>query len=45
MHNILHDLEGVQVIIDDIIVYGKGNNEDEAIKDHDRKLIKVLDRL
>ncbi|VDI72705.1 Hypothetical predicted protein [Mytilus galloprovincialis] len=28
---------GVHIIIDDILIYGEGKSEDEAIKDNDRK--------
>lgn len=45
MSDIIKDMEGVHVIVDDILIYGKGINESEAVKDHDRKLIKLLDKL
>ena len=31
--------------MDDILVYGKGKDYDEAVKDHDRKMVKLLERL
>ena len=45
INDAIGDIEGVQVIVDDILIYGKGKNYDEAVKDHDRKLIKLLERL
>ncbi|XP_060070555.1 uncharacterized protein K02A2.6-like [Ylistrum balloti] len=37
-------LPGVHSIVDDILVYGEGETEAEAIVDHDRKLLLLLDR-
>ena len=37
-------LEGVLDTTDDIMIYGVASTEDHAIADHDRKLIKLLDR-
>ena len=31
----LEGLDGIAVVADDILVYGSGNNELEANKDHD----------
>ena len=45
MHNALENLEGVEVIVDDILVYGKGEDEQEAMEDHDRNVIRLLKRL
>ena len=44
MHETLEGLEGVFVYADDILVYGCGDDQTEAEKDHDRKLIKLLER-
>ena len=40
----LGDLEGIICIADDILVYGKGNDYDEAQKDHDRRFIALMER-
>ena len=40
----LEGLEGVLDITDDILIYGVGNTEEEANLDHDRKLLKFLER-
>ena len=40
----LEGLDGVRPIADDILVYGIGRTYDEAVKDHDRKLICLLNR-
>lgn len=42
---IVEGLVGVEVLADDILVYGVGETEPEAIKDHDVKLKKLLLRL
>lgn len=39
---VLQGLEGVAAIADDILIYGKGKNMTEAIKDHNNKLEKLL---
>ncbi|KAK3706238.1 hypothetical protein QZH41_003700 [Actinostola sp. cb2023] len=38
LDNALEGLNGVQPIYDDILVYGSGDTEDQAIADHDRKI-------
>ena len=38
------DLDGVVNVADDLLVYGKGATEEEAIADHDRKLQMLLQR-
>ena len=40
----LEDLVGVIGVTDDIIVYGEGDNDEEAQHDHDANLIKLLER-
>ena len=40
----LEGLEGVLDITDDILIYGVGNTEEEASVDHDKKLLKLLER-
>ena len=37
-------LDGVVCVADDIVVYGCGDNADEATEDHDKKLVHVLKR-
>lgn len=44
-HEIVQGLEGVEVICDDLLVYGCGDTTAEAIIDHNRKLEKLLQRL
>ena len=43
-HEIVEDLQGVEVIADDYLIYGSGDNDKEAEEDHDRNLIKFLER-
>ena len=40
---VLDGLDGVEVIADDILVYGVGENE--ARVDHDRKLLELMERI
>jgi hypothetical protein len=40
----LSDLYGVECIADDILIYGCGDTVDEVRRDHDVKLIALLDR-
>ncbi|XP_064107989.1 uncharacterized protein K02A2.6-like [Macrobrachium nipponense] len=40
----LENLDGVVCIADDVIVYGVGETYEEAVKDHDSKIIKFLER-
>ncbi|KAK3714129.1 hypothetical protein QZH41_002781 [Actinostola sp. cb2023] len=42
LDNALEGLNGVQPIYDDILVYGSGDTEDQAIADHDRKIHSLL---
>ncbi|KAL9964865.1 hypothetical protein ACROYT_G028567 [Oculina patagonica] len=43
-HEVLEGLPGVEVIADDILVYGSGDTKEQADLDHDRNLIGVLER-
>ena len=43
-HEAIEGLQGTENLIDDILVYGKGQTIDEAIADHDRNLKTLLDR-
>lgn len=40
----LEGLEGVTVVADDILIYGKGQDKNEAIQDHNTKLERLLQR-
>ena len=40
----LADLEGVEVIRDDIIVMGFGETQEQAVSNHDENLLKLLER-
>ena len=42
MHQALEDLEGVAVIADDILVFGKGQNNEEGRRDYDENLEKLM---
>lgn len=44
MHQALEGLPGTAVIADDILVYGEGENVEEAQKDHEINLRKLLER-
>ena len=43
-HEVLDGLPGVEVIADDILVYGSGDTKEQAVLDHDFNLIGVLER-
>ena len=45
MIDALEGLDGVHVIADDILVVGKGKNEEEALIDHDSNVEKLFQRL
>ena len=38
----LHGIQGVVVVADDILVFGKGKTEEEAREDHDKALLQLL---
>ncbi|XP_055523186.1 uncharacterized protein K02A2.6-like [Wyeomyia smithii] len=40
----LQGLNGIEVLVDDILIVGRGNTESEAAKDHNRNLIALLQR-
>ncbi|UYV74330.1 K02A2.6-like [Cordylochernes scorpioides] len=44
LHEVIEGLEGVEVIADDILVFGKGNTTEDAIRDHNIKLEQLLMR-
>ena len=44
-HNeVLESLVGIHVIADDILITGHGKTEEEALQDHDRNLLALLER-
>ena len=45
MDEVIQDLKGTTVIVDDILVYGSGNTYEEALKDHGKNLLNLLERL
>ena len=44
LHQALEGLSGVHCVADDIMLYGNGNTDEEALADHDGKLEKLLTR-
>lgn len=40
----LEGLPGIYVIADDILTTGKGESKEEALEDHDRNLVALLER-
>ena len=38
-------MRGVKVIVDDILIFGTGQSQEQALKDHDQNLLKLLERL
>lgn len=45
IQEITHDLKGIEVLIDDILIYGCEENMEEALKNHNRNLERLLIRL
>ena len=43
-NKLLGYLEGFDVIADDILVYGCGDSDEEALRDHDKNLKALLQR-
>ena len=41
---VVEGLEGIETIADDILVYGSGDAYDEALADHDKNMIALLER-
>ena len=41
-HEVIEGLNGVECIADDLLVYGSGDNYEEAVKDHDENLKTLL---
>ena len=44
LHRVTWPLEGVICIADDILVFGEGDDYKQAQKDHDRRLIALMER-
>jgi len=44
LHHVLEGLKGVCTIHNDILVFGEGSTEDEALVDHDRNLYSPMQR-
>ena len=44
LNNTIRNLDGVLAVADDILIYGVGDTEEEAIRDHDRKLTAFMER-
>jgi len=44
LQDCIHDLNGVICVADDLMIYGVGTTDDDAISDHDAKLVKLLQR-
>ena len=44
LNEALEGLDGVRTIADDIIVFGVGDTDEEAVVDHDHKLVALLER-
>lgn len=43
-HELLTGLDGVEPIADDILIVGCGDSDDEAVRDHDTKLLARMER-
>ena len=43
-NEVLEGLPGIYFITDDILITGQGESKEEALKDHDRNLVALLDR-
>ena len=44
MHEALKGLEGTACIADDVLIFGYGDDLDEAVRDHDRNIIALFER-
>ena len=44
LNHALENLKGVLPIHDDILIYGEGTTEEEALQDHDRNLLQLMQR-
>ena len=44
LNEVIEGLDGVRTVTDDIIVFGVGDTEDVALRDHDTKFLNLLER-
>ncbi len=44
VHDVIEDLDGVETIADDLLVYGSGDSYEEAVINHDQNLVRLLER-
>ena len=44
LHQAIEGLSCVRTVADDILITGEGNTMEDALQDHDRKLIALLER-
>ncbi|KAK9694947.1 RNase H-like domain found in reverse transcriptase [Popillia japonica] len=44
MYVLTHDLKGVEAMADDILIYGVGETTEEALKDHNQKVVSKLNK-
>lgn len=44
LHEVSYNLDDITVVADDILIFGCGNTEEQAVLDHDVKLRKLLIR-
>lgn len=44
LHMALEGIDGIVCVADDILIYGVGNNHELAVQDHDKKLLKLLEK-
>jgi hypothetical protein len=44
MHEFAEDLHGVEVIADDFLICGRGETEEDAVSDHDRNMLSLLQK-
>ena len=45
MNEIIEGLEGVEVVADDFLIIGRGQNMEEGIKDHDANMLKFFTKM
>lgn len=45
LNEVIEGLDGVRTVTDDIIVFGVGDTEDAALRDHDTKFLNLLERV
>jgi hypothetical protein len=45
LHTIIHGIKSVEVVTDDILVYGSDNSDEQALCEHNSNLEKLFQRL